>query len=557
MRREAPPWVAGTDARHEELYPKLSDEEVQIFANGGEAQTFKAGDWLWRVGDQNVDFYVVLHGEMEIVGLRADREHVIVRHGPGSYSGEIASMSGGGALVGGRASTDLRVIAVKRERTRQVIANEPELGEKVLLSFILRRMRLTAEALGDVQLVGNEEDPHTATLAAFLMRNGVPFEMIDTRSEPERSQKILRDRGLPESDRPVIATRGETLVSPSRLEAAELIGFTTHIDSIAEVDVAVIGAGPAGLAAAVHAASEGLVVAVIESWAPGGQAGSSSKIENYLGFPTGISGQALAGRAFIQAQKFGARVAVARQVLSFQPGVPRHELRLDRGDTLYARSVVVATGAVYRSPTIERLDGLRRVHYGASHFEGQLCRGRDVAVVGGGNSAGQAAVYLSRRARSVHIIVRGSGLSHSMSSYLIQRLDQIPNVTLHPDTIVEAALGDEAVAGVRIRHQPSGRTSELAASHLFIFVGAQPGTDFLKGSVALDEKGYVVTGDQLDADARQRFGWPLERDPYPLETSCPGVFAAGDVRAGSIKRVAAAAGEGTACIASIHRILEH
>ncbi|MEO0998074.1 MAG: FAD-dependent oxidoreductase, partial [Pseudomonadota bacterium] len=315
-------------------------------------------------------------------------------------------------------------------------------------------------------------------------------------------------------------------------------------------------AGPAGLAAAVYAASEGLEVIVVEGIAPGGQAGSSSKIENYLGFPTGISGQALAGRAYLQAQKFGAMMAMARQVEALIPGEPYHSLTLDGGDAVRARAVVIATGAVYRRPPIAELERFAGVHYGASHVEGEICRGRDVAIIGGGNSAGQAAVYLSRRARHVHVLVRGSGLGHSMSDYLIRRIDQIANIELHTHREVSGILGDGGrIDGLELLHNDTGEHSRLAVSQLFIFIGAVPGTAFAEGRVVLNDRGFVLTGDRLGERHLTASGWPLKRRPYLLETSVPRIFSAGDVRSDSIKRVASAVGEGSVCIQFIHRVL--
>ncbi|HSF47023.1 MAG TPA: FAD-dependent oxidoreductase, partial [Burkholderiales bacterium] len=325
----------------------------------------------------------------------------------------------------------------------------------------------------------------------------------------------------------------------------------------AQFDVAIVGAGPAGLAAAVYAASEGLSAVMIESCAVGGQAGTSSKIENYLGFPTGISGQALVGRAHIQAVKFGAEVAVAREVTRLHCGDPFHTLELDIAQRIRARSIVIASGAIYRQPPIEGLatfDG-SGVHYGASYIEGQFCRGKDIAIVGGGNSAGQAAVYLSDHARKVSILVRGEGLAESMSNYLIRRIDRAENIELLPCTEVERIEGGERISALVIRDVRNGETRRLEASHLFIFIGAQPATRFAVDDLILDDKGFVKTGDALSVDELESAGWRLARRPYLLETSCPRVFAAGDVRAGSVKRVASAVGEGSICVQLIHQAL--
>jgi thioredoxin reductase (NADPH) len=356
---------------------------------------------------------------------------------------------------------------------------------------------------------------------------------------------------------PLLICDNRRLTNPSNREIAECLGFAAELSECDQFDVGIVGAGPAGLAAAVYAASEGLSVVVVESCAVGGQAGTSSKIENYLGFPTGISGQALAGRAYLQAEKFGAEVAVAREVTKLYCGDPFHTLELDQAQRIKARSIVIASGAIYRQPPIEglaRFDG-SGVHYGASYIEGQFCRGKDIAIVGGGNSAGQAAVYLSEHARRVSIIVRGESLAESMSSYLIRRIDNAGNIELLPYTEIERIEGGERITGLVVRDSRNGETRRLEASHLFIFIGAQPATRFAADDLVLDDRGFVKTGDALSVDDLRSAGWPLTRRPYLLETSCPRVFAAGDVRAGSVKRVASAVGEGSICVQLIHQAL--
>ncbi|MGH8502413.1 MAG: FAD-dependent oxidoreductase [Gammaproteobacteria bacterium] len=556
-RNEAPPpWAAGTEFRQHELHPELTAAQIDTVRRYGEEREFADGTILWDIGERNRGFFLVLSGAVEVFRRDYYGEHVIITHGRGRYGGETATMTGRGALVGGRTKGMTRVIAVTREKLRELIALEAELGETILLSFILRRMRMIAEQLGSVTLLGSGAQRDTVRIRTFLARNGVPHDVRDVDAIDD-AQACLRAIGATVDELPVLICDGRPLKNPSNREIAECLGFAAELAIGAQFDVAVVGAGPAGLAAAVYAASEGLRVIVIESCAPGGQAGTSSRIENYLGFPTGISGQALAGRAYIQAQKFGAEIAVARRLTRLYCGDPYHALELDGGDRIEARMVVIASGAVYRKPPIaglETFDG-SGVYYGASYIEGLYCRGKDAAIIGGGNSAGQAAMYLSAHARTVKLLVRGEGLTDSMSRYLIHRIERTPNVELLPYTEVVGIEGEDRISALVIRDNRNGQTRRLNTSQLFIFIGAQPATDFIGDGVALDEKGFIKTGDALtDAELRAA-AWPLARRPYLLETSCPRVFAAGDVRCGSVKRVASAVGEGSICVQLIHRAL--
>ncbi|MEM9183467.1 MAG: FAD-dependent oxidoreductase [Pseudomonadota bacterium] len=550
---DIPPWAAGTQARAHELFPTLNDDEMEIVSSYGETRRYEPGEMLWNAGDRDSGFHLVVDGRLRV--LRGGEGELVAEHGRGAYTGETVTMSGASARVAGQAATALETIFLDAEQIRRLIATEADLGEKILLSFILRRMRMIAENLGDVTLVADTDTPDGNALHTFLSRNGVPFEVIDSFQEPQRAAHLLAKHGIEGTEQPVVICNDDVLVAPCNRLVAEALGITQPLNCSDVFDVAVVGAGPGGLAAAVYAASEGLRVLVVESVAPGGQAGSSSKIENYLGFPTGISGQALAGRGYLQAQKFGASIAIAREIQSLEPGDKVHRLHLDNNDSVAARVIVVATGAIYRRPPVENLDSFGGVHYGASHVEGQLCMGLDVAVVGGGNSAGQAAVYLSARASHVHILIRGKDLTHSMSDYLIQRINKIPNITVHPYREVQRAEGDGRLERLQLKDSRSGELSSMAVGHLFIFIGAQPGSDFLGDSVALDAKGFVLTGDSLDDELLKSTGWAEERRPHFYETSCPRVFAVGDVRSGSVKRVASAVGEGSVCVQSIHQLL--
>ena len=552
-----PPWAAGTEHRQHELYPELNEEQINIVRQYGEEREVADGTLLWDIGDRNCEFFLVLEGALEIF-RRTDRgEHVIVTLGRRHYGGETVTLSGRGALVAGRAKGHTRVVAVSTEKLREMIAIEATLGETILLSFILRRMRMIAKQLGGVTLVGSNSQRDTARIRTFLTRNGVPHEFVDIDRSGDVEARV-RSLHVKAIELPLLICNDRRLINPPNREVAENLGFAAELREGAEFDVAIVGAGPAGLAAAVYAASEGLSVVVIESCAMGGQAGTSSKIENYLGFPTGISGQALAGRAYIQAVKFGAEIAVARELTRLYCGDSLHMLELDGTDRIKARSIVIASGAIYRQPPIQALEAFdgSGVHYGASYIEGQYCRGKDIAIIGGGNSAGQAAVYLSDHARKVSILVRGQGLAESMSNYLIRRIDHTENIELLPYTEVERIEGDARISALVIRDNRTGEMRHLEASHLFIFIGAQPATRFISDDLILDPKGFVKTGDALSDEELHRVNWPLARRPYLLETSCPRVFAAGDVRAGSVKRVASAVGEGSICVQFIHKALD-
>ena len=557
LERAAPPWAAGTEFREHELDPVLSETEVSIVRRYGEERVVEDGTLLWDVGDREQSFHLILEGFIEVFRREPDGDHPVMIHGPGHYTGETVSMSGYGSLLAGRAKGNARVVAVSRKRLREMLAVEARLGPKILLSFILRRMRMVALHLGDVFVVGDKDDPATDRIRAFLSRNGVPHHVVGPGSEQGRA--AIADRPQPGGvELPCVVCNHVVLSRPTNLQIAELLGITEPLEDNAQFDLAVIGAGPAGLAAAVYGASEGLRVVVIESSAPGGQAGTTSRIENYLGFPTGISGQALATRAFLQAQKFGAVIAIARELETLCSGDPEHELTLDGGTRIRARAVVLATGAVYRRPSIEGLADFegRGVHYGAAYMEAQLCNRQNVVIVGGGNSAGQAAVYLSDFANRVYIVVRGEGVAHSMSDYLIQRIQRLANVELITRTEIARVEGIDHVASLVAEDNQTHERRRLEASHLFIFTGAEPSTGFADPSLLLDQKRFVKTGDALDPAALEEAGWQLDRRPYPLETSCPRVFAVGDVRSGSVKRVAAAVGEGSAAIQMVHKAME-
>jgi thioredoxin reductase (NADPH) len=552
-----PPWSGATDDRREQIFPTLSASQIEELTPFGTEREFDAGQVLWNIGARNVDFFVVLEGTLEIVRRDAfGVDTVIVSHGAGRYSGETSMLTGRGSMVCGRAGTCLRVLAVPIERLREVMLTHARLGEIIMRSFILRRMRMISERSSDLVLVGSRHSAGTLQLRDFLTRNGHPYTFVDLETEKDVCA-LLNRCDIKAKDTPMVLTsQGEPLRNPSLKEVADRLGISLQWDPQTVHDVAVVGAGPAGLASAVYAASEGLDVIVLDPIAPGGQAGTSSKIENYLGFPTGISGGALAGRAFMQAQKFGAKVMIPARLTGMTCGNPYHELELESGERVRSRTVVIASGAQYRKPELERLPDFEGagIYYGATYLEAQFCRDEEVAIVGGGNSAGQAAVFLSETARKVYVLVRSEGLAASMSQYLIRRIETTPNIELRSRCEIVELEGDSYLEGVCWRNGDTSETTTRPVKHLFIFIGARPNIDFLPPAVATDANGFICTGAEINTvDAEPP--WILERPPFPLETSCPGVFAAGDVRASSTKRVASAVGEGSVVVQYIHQLL--
>jgi thioredoxin reductase (NADPH) len=494
---------------------------------------------------------VVTGGCIQI--LRRDglgREHLVTDLGPGMFSAEVGTLSGRPSLVDGRALTDSEGFVIPPDRLRALLVAEAELGERIMRALILRRVGLIESGSGPV-LVGHGTEPLLLALQAFLRRNGHPYTAIDM--DTERDCSCLSEfANAPASDFPlVICPDGRVLRAPDEGQLASCLGLLPEFDPAHVYDVVVVGAGPAGLSTAVYAASEGLSVAVIDCRSPGGQAGASARIENYLGFPTGISGQALAGRAFVQALKFGAHIAIPLEVKALHCGADPIRLELADGRMIATHTVVIATGAQYRRPAIhalERFEG-RGVYYWASPVEAKLCKNEPVMLVGGGNSAGQAAVYLATHAAQVHMLVRGHGLAATMSRYLIDRIASLPNVQLHSHAEIRELDGDGWLSGV-LYHAPteSDALVSLPVRHLFLFIGADPNAAWLRTcNVETDDKGFVRTGGGTLGCA--------SAVPYPLQTSVAGVFAIGDVRAGSTKRVAAAVGEGAAVVAQIHSYL--
>lgn len=535
------------DNRQEQMFPTLTASQIETarrFASG-EPRHFAPGEEMFGLGERNMPSWLVLEGSIEVV--RRDglgHEAPIVTHHAGQISGEISQLGGRASLAAGIAGEDgCTAIPFDAAHLRALLIGSADLGELIMRAFILRRVGLiNADSVGSV-LVGRPEDPDLVRLAGFLTRNGYPNNMVE--ADTTEGRELLDKLGISVADLPLmICPNGTVLKRPSDADAAACLGITPELDPDKIYDVIVTGAGPAGLATAVYGASEGLSVLVLDTRAFGGQAGASARIENYLGFPTGISGQALAGRAFTQATKFGAELAIplTAQMLHCEQKADGADFRveLDSGMVVRGRTIVIASGARYRRPDVAKLEELEGagISYWASPIEAKLCAGEEIALVGGGNSAGQACVFLAPQVEKLNLIVRRP-LEETMSKYLIDRIKALPNVVLHIGKEVVSLHGDRAngLHGVTFRCRTTGAEHRCDLKHLFLFIGADPNTAWLDGCVELDGKGFVITGGKERA---------------PLETSRPGVFAAGDVRAGSTKRVAAAVGEGAAVIAQIH-----
>ena len=541
----------------ERMFPTLTAAQIERIASHGQVRRMQSGEVLIEAGQSVVPFFVITAGQVEAVLPSRTTETLITVHGPGQFTGEVNMLSGRPALVRSRASEAGEVIELDREQLLALVQTDSELSELIMRAFILRRVELIARGFGNVVLVGSNHCAGTLRVKEFLTRNGHPYSYIDL--DRDAGVQDLLDRfQVTAADVPVLICRGEVVLrNPTNQQIAGCLGFNEAIDETQIRDVVIVGAGPAGLAAAVYAASEGLNVLVLETNSPGGQAGSSSKIENYLGFPTGISGQALAGRAYTQARKFGAQVIIATGAKRLVCDRKPYAIEMDDNMRVPARTIIIATGAEYRVPTIENLSEFKGVgvYYGATFMEAQLCRGEEVVVMGGGNSAGQAAVFLAQTAKRVHMLVRGGGLAESMSRYLIRRIEQNPAIVLRTHTEIVALEGSSHLERVRWRNDQTGKIETQDIRHVFVMTGAVPSTDWLVGCVALDAKGFIKTGPDLSQDDLAAASWPLATPPHLLETSLPGVFAVGDVRGGNIKRVASAVGEGSIAISFVHQVL--
>jgi len=557
MTEPAIPTTPATTSPAAQMFPTLTPAQVARIAAHGSIRPVRAGEVLFEAGDPDIPFFVVRTGRIEMLQPTGAGETLVTAHEPGQFTGEVNMLSGRRSLVRARAAEPGEVIELDRESLLALVQNDPELGEIFLRAFIFRRVELIAHGIGDVVLIGSDHSPGTLHVREFLTRNGHPYSYIDL-DRDTGVQDLLDQFHVVAADVPVLICRGEVVLrNPTHQQIADCLGFNDAIDPAQVRDLVVVGAGPSGLAAAVYGASEGLDVLVLESSSPGGQAGSSSKIENYLGFPTGISGQELTARAYTQAQKFGAQLLIAKGARKLACARKPYALEIDDGPRVPARTVLIATGAEYRQlslPNLSQFDGAG-VYYGATFMEAQLCTGEEVIVVGGGNSAGQAAVFLAQTARRVHMLVRSDGLAESMSRYLIRRIEDNPAIDLRTHTELTALEGADHLERVSWRDQQTGEAETRDIRHVFVMTGATPSTQWLEGCLVLDAKGFIKTGPDLSPDELAAARWPLARAPYLLETSLPGVFAAGDVRSGNVKRVASAVGEGSIAVAFVHKVL--
>jgi thioredoxin reductase (NADPH) len=539
------------------MFPALTAPQLARLQRYGHRRAIRAGDILAEPGDRGLPMWVVLSGSIEVIQVAMAGETTVVTHTAGGFSGEMSTLRGISAVVRMRVGSDGEALEIDENCLRTIVQTDSELGELFLRAFILRRVGLIQSQASDVILLGSSHSADTLRLQQFLTRNTYPYVYLDVHDDA--TARDLQDRlKLKAGDLPVVICRGVVaLKNPSTEEVAACLGMNQAVDDRRVRDLIVVGAGPAGLAAAVYGASEGLDVLVLETGTPGGQAGSSSKIENYLGFPTGISGLALAGRALVQAQKFGAEIRTASPAMRLKCDGRPYAIELGAGASVQGRCIVLAGGVEYRQLNLENAARFlgAGIYYGATATEARRCRGDDVVVIGGGNSAGQAAVYLAATSRTVHMLVRSQGLAETMSRYLIRRIQETPNIKLHVNTQITSFEGTDELERVSWTTSPGGAAETFPIRHVFLMTGAVPSTHWLSGCIALNEKSFILTGPDLPTENLDPRVWSASRRPEFFETSLPGIFAVGDVRCGSVKRVAAAVGEGSACIQQVHLVL--
>src|ERR1700689_1858702 len=536
--------------------PVLTAPQIDRIRPFAKPRQVAEGEVLYRPDDDTPPVFVVLSGAIRILTVMAGEERPGTTYSAGQFSGELLMIAGRRSIYKCQVAEAGALLELSAANLRALIGRDAELSDIFMKAFLARRLSLQETGQGNVVVLGSRYSANTLAIREFLTRDGHPFSYIDLDSDAT-AQEALDRFGVAISDIPVVICNGALVLrNPSPREGAEALGFNSRIDDSTVRDLVVIGAGPAGLAAAVYAASEGLDVLVIERAAPGGQAGASSKIENYLGFPAGLSGNDLASRAIAQSEKFGARIMVARAVERLDCGRRPYEVVLDDGEVIFARTILLATGAEYNRPALANIEAFtgKGVYFSATFMEAQFCASEDVVVIGGGNSAGQAAVFLSQSAATVHLLVRGAGLGDTMSRYLIRRIEENSRIQVHASTELNALAGDGHLEGVAWIDKVSGMVSTHPIRHVFVMAGASPKTGWLSGCVALDNKGFIETGRELEAGAAP-LPWPLRRPPYMLETSIPGVFAVGDARSGNVKRVASAVGEGSIVVSLVHQAL--
>ncbi|HET8775571.1 MAG TPA: FAD-dependent oxidoreductase [Thermoanaerobaculia bacterium] len=545
--------------REDQVFPVLTAEQLARIAARGRRRAVQRGDVLVAEGEQQFPLVAVTEGELEVVRTTCDGEEPVTTHRPGQFSGELNLLAGRRALATIRVTRPGAVIELQRDELLALVQTDAELSEIFMRAFILRRAVLLDRNLGDVIVLGSVFSPRTLEIREFLRRNAHPFTYVDL-DRDAASQEILDHFHFSAADIPLVICRHEVVLrDPTHAEIADCLGFNqkVDVDESHVRDVVIVGAGPAGLGAAVYAASEGLDVLVIEASAPGGQAGSSMRIENYLGFPSGITGQELATRAFTQAEKFGAQMLIAKGATHLRCEQRPYAVEVEGGGRVAARTVIIASGAAYRGLPIENLAAFTGmgVYYIATPMEAQLCKGETVILAGGGNSAGQAAVYLAESGCRVLIVVRSGGLAESMSRYLVRRIEENPSIEVRAHCQIVALEGGRHLERIHCRNDQTGEVAVEDIRHLFVMTGAVPATKWLDGCLARDDRGFLKTGPDLTPEELAAAQWPLARPPFLLETSLPGVFAVGDVRGGNIKRVASAVGEGSIAVAFVHQVL--
>ena len=551
------PWETISREQREKLFPTLTASQIARVAAYGKKRQASAGEVLIEQGDYNLPFVVVISGSLELVRNTETGEELVVVYTAGKFLGDVTMLSSRRSLMRARMRDAGEIVEIDRRSLQGVVQSDAELGDIFMRAFILRRIELIAHGWGDAVVLGSSNSAGTLRIREFLSRNGHPYSYIDL-DHDSGVQEVLDRFQVDARDVPILICRGKLVLrNPTTEQVADCLGFNEGIEPGHLRDVIIVGAGPAGLSSAVYAASEGLSTLIVETTAPGGQAGSSSKIENYLGFPTGISGQELAGRAYIQAQKFGAEMMIARSAMRLNCDRKPYMVEMDDGMQFAARTVVIATGAQYRKLPVENLSRFEGtgVYYGATSIEAQMCGREEVVVVGGGNSAGQAAVFLSGTAGHVHILIRSDALASTMSRYLIRRIEENPAITLHTNTEMTALEGDGQLERVQWRNKQTGKVEDRTIRHVFVMTGANPNTQWLNGCAAQHKQGFLKTGSALTPEDLASAHWPHSRAPYLFETSLPGVFAVGDVRSGNTKRIASAVGEGSVAISLVHQVL--
>ena len=538
-----------------QLFPKLNSDQLDILKDFGEEKEFTKGDVLISEGDKQFSLYAILEGSIDIHDP-FDQGRIIVNHGPGEFTGDSDMISDRSSLFKAVANENLRAIEIPPDKLKRIISENSGLSDVLLQSFLLRRAYELDNQTGGFKLIGSRYSPETFKLREFLSRNHLRYVWIDLEDD-QRSKELIDQFDIQPEETPIIINGNkEVFKNPTIEQIAACTGVATDLKQD-QYDLIVVGAGPAGLAASVYAASEGLNVITIDEIAPGGQAGTSSKIENYLGFPSGISGRDLANRAYLQAQKFGCTISIPfkAESLSFQENVFR--LKLTDGQEIYGSTVIGATGAQYKRLPIDNIRSYegKGIYYGATHMESRSCQNQPVLVIGGGNSAGQAAMFLADHASEVHLMIRGNSLDNTMSSYLIRRIQEQKNIQLHLRQEVVALKGEDSLQQVVVRNNDNGEEQSWNINHLFLFIGAAPNGQWLNGLVCTDDKGFIYTGKDLDVQKLRNYSWSLARDPYTHETCTPGLFVVGDLRSGSTKRVASAVGEGAIAVSQVHSVL--